>query len=113
MIKVYFYAKKTPRKRDGKYPVMGRIVLDGKRVQFSTQIYLEPHLAHRVDLRFICNPETHHLLWIHNIITLIEYNMFRRGEEILLDKIIEKFKLIQSNQETFESLFNEHDKLRI
>lgn len=42
--RILFYAKKNALLRNGEYPIMGRITIDGRRVQFSTRLSVRPDL---------------------------------------------------------------------
>ena len=47
MFNICFYAKSAPRKRDGLYLIMGRVTMDGQRVQFTTNVYMDKtHIAY-------------------------------------------------------------------
>ncbi|WP_455954230.1 Arm DNA-binding domain-containing protein, partial [Alistipes ihumii] len=40
--KIFFYLKKTTPRTNGCVPIMGRITIDGKFVQFSTKLEISP-----------------------------------------------------------------------
>ena len=42
--KIFFYLKKTTPRTNGCVPIMGRITIDGKFVQFSTKLEISPAL---------------------------------------------------------------------
>ncbi|MDK7751514.1 Arm DNA-binding domain-containing protein, partial [Brevibacterium sp. UMB10442] len=42
--KTLFYINRSKEKKNGKCPIMGRITIDGKQVQYSTRKEINPDL---------------------------------------------------------------------
>ena len=97
MFKICFYAKSAPRKRDGLYLIMGRVTMDGQRVQFTTNVYMDKtHIAYiNAPIRKLVSSDLYlimkELLHIRQQMVGI-YNRIRGGQNFSANTLINVFK---------------------
>lgn len=99
VLHLYFYAKKEPRKKDGKFPIMGRLVYGEKRVQFATQVFLTeemlPHISEGRWMRSRRTKEMSTLAKIKNLMWMQYAEMGKAGVDIDLACMVSELKKAQ------------------
>ncbi len=100
-MKIYFYPKKEPRKRDGKFPVMGRLVYGDKRMQFSTQLFLSEDMLSYVSGEKWRTRKTKDMLAlkrVYDVMYMLYLRMYQARIDIDLESMISELKRIQKDQ---------------
>ncbi len=101
VLHVYFYAKKEPRKKDGKFPILGRLVNDGKRAQFSTQVFMTEEMLPFISAHKWRKKKTEEMFAlerVRDVMWMLYIDRGKAGLDIDLDSMVSEFKQIQKEQ---------------
>lgn len=114
--KIFFYLKKTTPRANGCVPIMGRITIDGKFVQFSTKLELSPELwnqqTQRANIVKGCSAEATDVNERLTYITSRMLELYRELQEqdlyVTAEKVKNAFMGHTIREHTLLSLFRQH-----
>lgn len=114
--KIFFYLKKSIPRTNGCVPIMGRITIDGKFVQFSTKLELSPELwnqqTQRANIVKGCSAEAADVNERLTYITSRMRELYRELQEqdlyVTAEKVKNAFMGHTLREHTLLSLFRQH-----
>ena len=112
--KVLFYLKRNAQRKNGNMPIVARITVDGKIVQFSTKLEINPDCWNtqlgKAAGRSLDIQKTNSLLeGIKSSVHRVYHEQQRRDSSVTAEKVKNEFLGLSETNKTLMDLFNRHN----
>ena len=112
--KILFYLKRNAQKKDGNMPIIARITVDGKIVQFSTKLDINPdfwntQLGKATGRSAEIQKVNTSLEAIKSSVHRIYHEQQRRNSTVTAEKVKNEFLRLSEDNRTLLDLFSRHN----